>query len=499
MMELPDVVVTRPGAADVEPRRFGALRRYGPWVLAAVRVLVVAWPVLVPVMVGAVVAGPVGVIIVGLVAWVVAARVGWYRRLVAGIRPRVLAVVFRVQWPSVCSLCGFVMAGHRRARYPTLRSVEVGPGWRRPAWWRLEVVPLAQHDEPTWHRYGSRLQRQLGAMAHDQVITDGSGSVVITLARRPLPRLLATTRELLGGADQSGRDRVVLGVDVMGDPIVWTPDDDGRGMLFIGGTQGGGKSNLIRQILAHGLAATIDPARDSWQAVVIDPAGVDFGWCREWATVATTPTEMFAAIISLRAEIDRRAQVVAAHGVNHWLKLPAETGQANDMADRIVLVVDELVALMAMKGRVLLNPPEGKGRPLDQYPVMAAALADTAAMGRKVGVSVVAATQHPIAEHLGPFGSTLKANLGARIGTGALEPEGAGALFGKTDSQDVAAFLGSRIPGRFVARSLSATGPQDRRPGHAYLIGDDLLDDLAAEANDIVKQGAVVPLHSSAA
>ncbi len=194
---------------------------------------------------------------------------------------------------------------------------------------------------------------------------------------------------------------------------------------------------------------------------------------------------MFAVVLEVRAEIDRRATIMAAHGVNHWLKLPDPIRTVEGMERRVVLVVDELVALMALKGRVVRQPEPGtKGRPVDVFTEMAPALADAAAMGRKVGVTVIAATQHPIAEHLGPFGSTFKANLGARIGTGALEPEGAGSLFGKSDGADVAAFLGTRTPGRMVTRSLSANGPQSRRPGQGYYIPDQLLTTVANNSNN---------------
>jgi hypothetical protein len=54
---------------------------------------------------------------------------------------------------------------------------------------------------------------------------------------------------------------------------------------------------------------------------------------------------------------------------------------------------------------------------------------EISSQGWALGVKVIVATQHPIAEHLGEYGSTLLANLGARIGVGGLEPSGAGALF----------------------------------------------------------------------
>ncbi len=73
-----------------------------------------------------------------------------------------------------------------------------------------------------------------------------------------------------------------------------------------------------------------------------------------------------------------------------------------------------------------------------------------AAMGRALGMSLVLLTQHPIAEHMGPFGSTVKANMGAKIGVGSLEAEGAGSLFGKTQGETISQLLRAGIPGRCV-------------------------------------------------
>ncbi|MEM7342379.1 MAG: hypothetical protein AAF467_27315 [Actinomycetota bacterium] len=480
------VIVERPGVVDTEPRRIGALRRYGPWLLLAVRMIAALWPVVVPLTVAMFVAGPLGfvvaLVLVGLGLW----RSARYRRLVERSRVGVLTALVRHQWPSICSLCGFTVAGDRRARHPDLAGIEFGPGWLRQPWWRVELIPLAQHDEPAWWKYGTRLQRQLKFVAHEQIKNDGDGSVSITLARNPLPKLVPASRAKLGRTDVNGRDLVLLAVDVMGTEVIWTPDDDGRGMIFIGGTQGGGKTNIIRLIVAHGLQARLlsPGGLGGWDFYVIDPAGVDFAWLDgvPGTVVATDPVEMFRQIFAGRDEIDRRSSVMQIYKVNHWLKLPLEVRHQHDMARRLVIVVDELVALMAMRGRVMEPNPTGKGRDLDLFGPMAAALADLGAMGRKVGVSVVAATQHPIGEHLGPMGSTFKANLGARIGTGALEAEGGGALFGKSEGAEVAAFLSSRIPGRCVTRGLSAEGTQSRRHGQALFVPDDLLHELAADA-----------------
>ena len=109
-------------------------------------------------------------------AWLVA---GW-----RGCR----VVVWRHRWPSLCSVCGLQMLGGRRVRVPELVSVDLGPGWWRPAWVRLDVIPLAQHDRPTWSRYEDRLGRQVGYRFSSWIPSETTGGMEITLLRDPLRR-----------------------------------------------------------------------------------------------------------------------------------------------------------------------------------------------------------------------------------------------------------------------------------------------------------------------
>ncbi|MCP4967699.1 MAG: hypothetical protein GY926_21005, partial [bacterium] len=180
------------------------------------------------------------------------------------------------------------------------------------------------------------------------------------------------------------------------------------------------------------------------------------------ATVAKTPAAMMALIHAFRVELDRRADVLdETFGADSWTDVPHHLLAEHRMAYRDLLVVDEFVTLMAMKGTVApLVPPLGapKGsRPVDPYQVMVGDLQAIAAMGRALGMSLVLLTQHPIAEHMGPFGSTVKANMGAKIGVGSLEAEGAGSLFGKAQGETISQLLRAGIPGRCVYEGLTTT------------------------------------------
>ncbi len=140
-----------------------------------------------------------------------------------------------------------------------------------------------------------------------------------------------------------------------------------------------------------------------------------------------------------------------------------------------------------MKGVVPLIPaPTVEGQPkqraIDPYQVMIGDLQALFAMGRALGMSLIPMTQHPIAEHMGPFGSTMKANLGARIGVGNLEPEGAGSLFGKSTGETIAHLMRAGIPGRAIYQGLANTDGGAWRQGQIAYASTAQLEDLLARA-----------------
>ena len=111
--------------------------------------------------------------------------------------------------------------------------------------------------------------------------------------------------------------------------------------------------------------------------------------------------------------MERRADVLdEVFGVASYLDIPFTDLEAHGMANRWCLMVDELAVFSSLRGVVppAEKPPghQGPWRPLDPYQVAMTDLAAITAMDRAMGMSSVVATQHPIAEHLGPFGSTLE-------------------------------------------------------------------------------------------
>mgnify|MGYP003555930728 FL=1 len=77
-------------------------------------------------------------------------------------------------------------------------------------------------------------------------------------------------------------------------------------------------------------------------------------------------------------------------------------------------------------------------------------------MGRALGINCVLMTQHAIAEHLGPYGSTMIANMAARVGIGALESSAAKTLF-KESGEAIAARTRQVVPGRMIVMALGGS------------------------------------------
>jgi hypothetical protein len=460
--------VDAPPAVDGRPKGFGLLRRLWPWVRAVVTVVwiwafllgplaavIYAAGYLTPNTVAAIVAG---FLIAGLLAGV------WRPKVVRAV-DRTRVALFRVWWASICQLCGFVAIANRRVRIPRLVNVEFGPGLRTPEWTRITLEPLLTHEPPTWPRYEERLARYLRAGSSTWTTTDTPGQLTISLRTEPLPHRWVHGIDV--GADRYGTvepaadgmpeaDVVYLGASASGGDVVWRPDESGRGNLAIGGGTGGGKNGALANVLAHGLHAP-----RPWRLFIANPKGTgDYRWLDGHASVAKTPAGMFTMISFFRAELDRRADILDDFGAASYLDVPLADLEAQGMGERWLLVIDEFVSFASKKGVVMAAPPGGKGRQVDLLAVALSELQETTSMARALLMNHVFMWQHPITEHLGPFGSTMRSNFGARAGVGSLEAEGAASLFGKPNGEPVAHVLRSGIPGRIVHQGLSlADGP----------------------------------------
>ena len=419
----------------------------------------------------------VTLLLMGLVAW----RWGFLRTRLARARRETPAVLMGLWWPFCCSLCGFVEVAGRRVRTARLVEFTAGPRLR---WMRFVVQPCLNQDPTTWGRYETRLRSHFRYRASTWTIPDDNPNVIeVTVLREPLPTewILGTDVTLddtaPASADQSTthiEGSVYLGAGADGTDMVWCPDEDGRSNLFVSGRTGGGKGETARLILGYGIRA-------GWHITVLNPKRIgEFRWLGASAQVAKYPADMFTLVAQFRTELERRCDLLdEVFGVAKWTDVPLVDLADYDMATRQVLLIDELVSLLTMRGQVFEPAPEGKGRPRDLLVDLNADLQVISSMGRAAGMSLVVMTQHPIGETMGPFGSTVKSNLGARIGCGALEPEGAGALFGKAHGEAIATLLRAGTPGRCVYQGLAHDDGGSWKVGQALYDRDRLLTSFA--------------------
>lgn len=158
---------------------------------------------------------------------------------------------------------------------------------------------------------------------------------------------------------------------------------------LIAGTTGSGKSMLLQTWL---LALALENPPDRVTFVLID-----FKGGATFAPLAALPhtdsvlddfdsAAAFRALVSVRAEITHREQLLADHGC-------ASIDELKDPPPRLVVVIDEFHALMAT------------------HPRAADLLEHLTALGRSLGVHLILATQRP----LGIVTGQMKANINIRI------------------------------------------------------------------------------------
>jgi S-DNA-T family DNA segregation ATPase FtsK/SpoIIIE len=186
---------------------------------------------------------------------------------------------------------------------------------------------------------------------------------------------------------------------------------------LVAGTTGAGKSELLRSWL---LSAALHHPPDRLHLLLVDyKGGAAFGPLGALPhTVGTITdlTEQLArrALVSLRAEVRRREELIAAEGGDRWC------------GARLVVVVDEFATLAA------------------ELPEFVDGLVDLAQRGRSLGIHLVLATQRPA----GVVTDAIRANTTMRLALRVADED---------DSRDVvdtpaAARLPRDAPGRAVLR-----------------------------------------------
>ncbi len=285
----------------------------------------------------------------------------------------------------------------------------------------LDMHRLGGIPRETWLDSNLWAQWQATLQGRRCFVSDGGG-LAICIARQPgqhvkrLPKLIPLAVEHV--PEQAYR--VTLGHARRG-PILLDLAGKHRAIL-VGGTSGGGKTNLMQAIILQ-LAAKHTPAEV--QFAIVDTKEVDFGADYErlphlFAPIAHDLAEAARLIGCVENERLRRQTVMAAAGVSDWRKADAVSADrpclpaGRQNLPLLLLVVDEaadFAKTAAMK-----------------------TLIEVARKGRAFGVSVIVGTQHPSAKVIN---AQVKANLPTAIAFQTRTHVESGVILGKSGAEQL--------------------------------------------------------------
>ncbi|MFD0675300.1 MULTISPECIES: FtsK/SpoIIIE domain-containing protein [unclassified Paenibacillus] len=215
----------------------------------------------------------------------------------------------------------------------------------------------------------------------DVEMTYKNDGLVIDIVTQPMPEKVSFEMTVFNDY------RVPIGVNRKGEARYY--DFDGPyPHLLIGGISGGGKSVIVRGILA---SLATGPAPDLFLCDL--KGGVELGIFRELACVkgfATSLSDVLRTATEIESEMNRRYSIMAANGSQTW------------EGKKAILVIDELA--------------DFKVRPNDPDKVVKSSiktkLTVLSAKGRAAGVLLVLATQRPSADVIDGL---IKTNIAASI------------------------------------------------------------------------------------
>lgn len=252
------------------------------------------------------------------------------------------------------------------------------------------TVRLAEADD-----FG-KLERRLDDLAFTLGLKDAS--VFMAAAGAPktvwldVPRPAAVWKThgietLTGWKAQAGGLPVLLGLDVVGEPVV--RDLVGAPHLLVAGTTGSGKSVCLHGVLLS-LLQSRSPQQIQW--LLIDPKRVELTAYAQvphlYAPIVTEGPDAVRALKGLVNEMERREKLLAIRSVRDW------DGLGADAPPRILVVVEELAALLA------------------QALETEAPLVMLAQKARATGIHLILATQRPDSA---TFSGLLRSNIPSRI------------------------------------------------------------------------------------
>jgi S-DNA-T family DNA segregation ATPase FtsK/SpoIIIE len=222
-----------------------------------------------------------------------------------------------------------------------------------------------------------------------------SGRGEITPPVHPAPTDAVVCTDHPGTARQAGHSSsippftAVLGLCDDGAPLLMRLSSPDVAHVLISGTTGSGKTALCQAMI---LSLAVTHRRSQLQFVLIDPKR------RAFEPFASLPHLLWPTIsdaAEAAGALDELVQLMEIRG----------KGSMEGIEPRIVVVIDELADLMQVAGKALSDP-----------------LTRLAQRGREAGVHVIACTQKPSSQVMGPL---VKANFPARLVGKVVSPEDA--------------------------------------------------------------------------
>lgn len=234
----------------------------------------------------------------------------------------------------------------------------------------------------------------------------------------------------------------VLGRDVSGEPVF--SDLSKMPHLLVAGATGTGKTIFLNSLI---LSLVYRNSPQILKFVLIDPKRVEFPVYQSlphlFSPVIFDPEKVVRVLDWLVFEMERRFEILARKKVRDIFEFNQLAGEEkSDFMPYIVLIIDELADIMAVKGREVENR-----------------IVRLAQLARAVGIHLVLATQRPSVEVLTGL---IKANITSRIAFQVasqfdsrtiLDTAGAEKLLGRGDMLFLSAenVKPKRIQGAFVS------------------------------------------------
>lgn len=192
---------------------------------------------------------------------------------------------------------------------------------------------------------------------------------------------------------------------------------------LVGGTTGAGKSEFL-QTWIMSLAATVSPERLTF--LLVDyKGGAAFAECVDLPHTVGLVTDLSPhlvrrALVSLRAELQHREELLAEHGAKDLITMERRSDRSAPPV--LVIVIDEFAALAR------------------EVPEFVDGVVDIAQRGRSLGLHLILATQRPA----GVIRDNLRANTNLRIGLRMADDADSSDVLGVPD----AAHFDAATPGR---------------------------------------------------